>query len=61
VGGDGGSHDLVVQAGIAATATQNDGEMATGFSEQVPTMETPAFVHHEHRRGDVEGRIGCGG
>nr|WP_175430205.1 hypothetical protein [Streptomyces hawaiiensis] len=28
------------------------------FGEQVPTVEAAAFVHHEHRRGDVDGRQG---
>ncbi len=30
--------------------------MAGGFGEQVPAVETPALVHHEHRRSDVDGR-----
>lgn len=32
--------------------------MAAGFGEQVPAVEAAAFVHHEHRRGDVDGRQG---
>ncbi|WP_306324786.1 hypothetical protein [Streptomyces venezuelae] len=56
--GDGGGHDLLVQAGVAAAAAQDQGEMTAGFSEQMPTVETAALVHHEHRRGDVDGRQG---
>ncbi|GAA3914383.1 hypothetical protein GCM10023084_77570 [Streptomyces lacrimifluminis] len=32
--------------------------MAAGFGEQVPAVEAATFVHHEHRRGDVDGRQG---
>ncbi|WP_172624501.1 hypothetical protein [Streptomyces griseofuscus] len=49
MGGDGGRHDLVVQAGVAAAVAQDQGEVAAGFGEQVPAMETAAVVHHEHR------------
>ncbi|WP_237276963.1 hypothetical protein [Streptomyces caniscabiei] len=41
---DGGSHDLVVQAGVAAAAAQDKGEVAAGFGEQVPSVEAAAFV-----------------
>jgi len=58
VRGDGGGHDLVVQAGVAAAAAQDEGEVAAGFGQQVPAVEAAAFVHHEHRRGDVDGRQG---
>lgn len=58
VGGDGGGHDLLVQAGVAAAAAQDQGEVTAGFGEQVPTVEAPALVHHEHCRGDVDGRQG---
>ncbi|MFD8546005.1 hypothetical protein [Streptomyces sp. NPDC059649] len=30
--------------------------MTTGFNEQVMAMEPAAAVHHEHHRGDVDGR-----
>ncbi|WP_412074655.1 hypothetical protein ACLF6K_00280 [Streptomyces xanthophaeus] len=30
--------------------------MSARFGEQVPTVEAAAVVHHEHRRGDVDGR-----
>lgn len=56
MGGDGGGHELLVQAGVAAAAAQDQGEMAAGFGEQVPAMEAPALVHHEHRRGDIDDR-----
>ncbi|MER6406267.1 hypothetical protein ABT269_22680 [Streptomyces viridosporus] len=39
-----------------AAAAQDEGEVAADFGEQVPTVETAAVVHHEHRRGDVDGR-----
>ncbi|MFI0829644.1 hypothetical protein ACH4Q7_35170 [Streptomyces roseolus] len=58
VGGDGGGHDLLVQAGVAAAAAQDEGEVAAGFSEQVPAMEAAAVIHHERGRGDVDGRQG---
>ncbi len=41
-----------------AAAAQDQGEVAAGFGEQVPAVEAPAVVHHEHRRGDVDGRQG---
>lgn len=56
VGRDGGSHDLVIQAGVPVVAAQDEGEMASGFGEQVPAVEAPAPVHQEHRRSDVDGR-----
>ncbi|MGW2102677.1 hypothetical protein ACWCPX_34305 [Streptomyces olivaceoviridis] len=56
--GDGGGHDLVVQAGVAAAAAQDEGEVAAGFGKQVPAVEAAAVVHHEHGRGDVDGRQG---
>jgi hypothetical protein len=58
VGEDGGGHNPVVQAGVAAAATQDEGEVAAGFGKQVPAVEAAAVVHHEHRRGDVDGRQG---
>ncbi|MFI2619519.1 hypothetical protein [Streptomyces sp. NPDC018584] len=56
MGGDGGGHDPVVQVGVAAAAAQDEGEVAVGFGEQVTAVEAPALVHHEHRRGDIDGR-----
>lgn len=58
VGGDGGGHALVVQAGVVAAAAQDEGEVAAGFGERVPAVEVAAVVHHEHGRGDVDGRQG---
>jgi hypothetical protein len=55
-GGDGGGHDSVVQAGVVAAAAQNEGEVTAGFGEQVPAVEATAFVHQDHRRGDLDGR-----
>nr|WP_244941955.1 hypothetical protein [Streptomyces rubrogriseus] len=57
MGGDGGGHDLVVQAGVAAAAAQDKREVAAGFGEEVAAVEAAA-VHHEHGRGDVDGRQG---
>ncbi|WP_328335983.1 MULTISPECIES: hypothetical protein [unclassified Streptomyces] len=51
--GDGGGHDPVVQARLAASAAQDEGEVAAGFGEQVPAVEAAAVVHHEHHRGVV--------
>lgn len=56
VGRDGGSHDLVIQAGVAVVAAQDEGKVASGFGEPVPTVSAPALVHQEHRRSDVDGR-----
>ncbi|GHA14129.1 hypothetical protein GCM10010345_18310 [Streptomyces canarius] len=36
--GDSGGHDPVVQAGVAAAASQDEGEVAAGFGEQVPSV-----------------------
>ncbi|MER6384777.1 hypothetical protein [Streptomyces sp. NPDC001250] len=58
--GEGGVRDRVVQARVAAAAAQGESEVAAGFSEQVPALEPAAAVHHEHRRGDVDGRQGDG-
>ncbi|MDX3697849.1 hypothetical protein PV726_48385 [Streptomyces europaeiscabiei] len=41
-----------------AAAAQDEGEVASGFGEQVPPVEAAALVHHEHGRGDVDGRQG---
>lgn len=40
VRGEGGIHDLFVQAGVAAAAGEYEGEVAAGFGEQLPTVET---------------------
>ncbi|MFE5998851.1 hypothetical protein ACFQ6C_18560 [Streptomyces sp. NPDC056454] len=56
MGSDRGGHDLVVQAGVAAAAAQDQGQVAADFSQQVPAVEAAPVVHHEHRRGDVDGR-----
>jgi GNAT superfamily N-acetyltransferase len=48
---------VVVQAGVAAAAAQDESDVAD-FGEQVPAVEAAAFVHHERRRGDVDGRQG---
>ncbi|MGW3465871.1 hypothetical protein ACWDE9_42820 [Streptomyces olivaceoviridis] len=42
--GDGGGHDPVVQAGAAAAASQDEGEVAAGFGEQVPAVEAAPSV-----------------
>ncbi|POX58774.1 hypothetical protein C3492_35960 [Streptomyces sp. Ru62] len=55
---DGGGHDLVVQTGVAAAAAKDEGEVAAGAGKQVPAVEAAAVVHHEHGRGDVDGRQG---
>ncbi|MFF2570974.1 hypothetical protein [Streptomyces sp. NPDC058084] len=34
MGGDGGGHDLLVQAGVTAAAAQDEGEVAAGFGKQ---------------------------
>jgi hypothetical protein len=39
VRGDGGRHALVVQAGGAKSAAQDEGEEAAGSGKQVPTVE----------------------
>jgi hypothetical protein len=49
---------VLVQARLAAAATQDESEVTASFGEQVPTAEPVAAVHHEHRRGDVHGRQG---
>ncbi|WP_411138083.1 hypothetical protein [Streptomyces sp. C10] len=54
--GERGIHDVMVQAGFAAAAAQDEGQVASGFGEQVPALEPAAAVHHEHPRGDVDGR-----
>ncbi|MFD3549625.1 tyrosine-type recombinase/integrase [Streptomyces sp. NPDC058655] len=56
--GDGGVHDLFVQAGVAAAAAEDEGEAAAGLGEQVPAVEPAVAVHHEHHRRDVNGRQG---
>ncbi|MFB8085004.1 hypothetical protein [Streptomyces sp. NPDC055992] len=58
MGGNGGGHHLVVQAGVATAAAQDDGEVTAGFGEEVSAVEPSAVVHHEHGRGDVDGRQG---
>ncbi|GAA2733468.1 hypothetical protein [Streptomyces nogalater] len=40
MGGDGGGHDLVIRAGVAAAAAQNEGEVAAGLGVQVPSFIT---------------------
>ncbi|MER6571692.1 hypothetical protein ABT288_37350 [Streptomyces sp. NPDC001093] len=47
---------MLVQARLAAAAAQDESEVTAGFGEQVPAVEPAAVVHHEHRRGDVDGR-----
>jgi hypothetical protein len=56
VRGDGGVHDFLVQARLAAAASQDESEVTAGFGEQVPAVEEAVLVHHEHHRGDVDGR-----
>lgn len=53
-----GVHDLLVQARLATAAAQDEGEVAASFGTQVPTVEPATAVHHEHARGDVDGRHG---
>ncbi|MFF1717163.1 hypothetical protein [Streptomyces sp. NPDC058268] len=45
MGGDGGGHDSLVQAGVAAAAAQDEGEVAADFGEQVPAVEAATVVH----------------
>ncbi len=54
--GERGVHDPVVQAGFAAAATLDEGEVAAGFGEQSAAVEAAVLVHHEHRGGDGDGR-----
>ncbi|MGW1171379.1 hypothetical protein [Streptomyces sp. NPDC002550] len=56
--GERGVHDFLVQARLAATAAQDESEATAGFGQQVPAVEPAAAAHHEHRRGDVDGRQG---
>ncbi len=51
-------HDPVVQAGLAASAAQDESEVTAGFGEQVAAMEGAAAVQHEHRGGHGDGRPG---
>jgi hypothetical protein len=38
-------HDPVIQAGLAAAAALNQGEMSAGFGEQVAAVEAAVLVH----------------
>lgn len=58
VRGEHGVHDLLVQARLAAATAQDESKVTAGFGEQVSAVEAAAAVHHEHRRGDVDGRKG---
>ncbi|MFE2749525.1 hypothetical protein ACFXKX_35295 [Streptomyces scopuliridis] len=56
--GERGVHDLLAQARLTATAAQDESEVTAGFGEQMSAVEPAAAVHHEHPRGDVDGRQG---
>ncbi|GHA75684.1 hypothetical protein GCM10010345_92350 [Streptomyces canarius] len=52
---------FVVDVHVVRTPTsygRREGEVAAGFGKQVPAVEVAAAVHHEHCRGDVDGRQG---
>ncbi|OKH92357.1 hypothetical protein AB852_25990 [Streptomyces uncialis] len=56
--GDGGVHDLVVEAGFTGAAPQDEGEVASRFGEEVTALEGAVLVHHEQHRCHAGGGQG---
>ncbi|MFF5257109.1 hypothetical protein ACFY4K_34495 [Streptomyces leeuwenhoekii] len=49
---------LSSRPGYATAAVQGESEVTAGVGKQVSAVEVAIAVHHEHRRGDVDGRQG---